>query len=115
MKVSEQFALGAFLSYYPEKLTYDEVIEAMTNRESNAQAQYIDVWQALEDYDYEQIAEWIDDTRSHFEISAKQVIAETGYEVALRELLNYTGGWDITDEDHPIFKARAALSKELDI
>ena len=115
MKPSEQFALDAFLSYYPAKLTYDEVIEAMTDRENNAQAQYIDVWQTVEDYDYEQIAEWIDDTRTHIELSVRQIIADTGYQVALRELLNYTGGWDITDENHPIFKARAVLNWELDI
>lgn len=28
---------------------------------------------------------------------------------ALRELLNYTGGWDLPDEAHPIVQARKAL------
>lgn len=30
---------------------------------------------------------------------------------ATRGLLEYTGGWDITDTSHPIYKARIALDK----
>lgn len=112
MKISEQFALDTWLSYYPVNMTYDQIIGAMTDLSKADQLENLDVWQTVESYDYEQIAEWIEDTRSHFEYSAKLVIAETGYEVALRELLNYTGGWDITDEDHPIYIARKALEKE---
>jgi len=113
MKPSEQFALDSWLSYYPERMSYDQVIEAMTDRKYNSESQYIDVWETVESYDYEQIAEWIEDTRSHFENTVNPMIDQ--YKTALQDLLNYTGGWDITDKDHPIFKARAALNKELDI
>lgn len=30
---------------------------------------------------------------------------------ALRNLLNYTGGWDLTDKSHPIVQARKALER----
>lgn len=30
---------------------------------------------------------------------------------ALQRLLEYTGGWDLTDPDHPIVQARAAIAK----
>ena len=30
---------------------------------------------------------------------------------ALNDLLNYTGGWDLTDPEHPIVKARAVIAK----
>jgi len=30
---------------------------------------------------------------------------------ALKNLLNYTGGWDITDKRHPIYKARVVLKR----
>lgn len=113
MKSSEQFALDTWLSYYPAHSTYDKIIDAMTDREQAHKAEHIDVWQTVEDYDYPQIAEWIDDTREHFANTVKPMIEE--YRTALRELLEYTGGWDLTNEDHPIFKARAALDKELDI
>jgi hypothetical protein len=31
---------------------------------------------------------------------------------ALRDLLDYTGGWDLEDEAHPIVRARRALEGE---
>jgi hypothetical protein len=37
---------------------------------------------------------------------------EERLEEALRELLQYTGGWDIKDPKHPIFKARRALGED---
>lgn len=37
---------------------------------------------------------------------------EEQLEEALRELLQYTGGWDIKDPKHPIFKARKALGED---
>jgi hypothetical protein len=113
MKLSEQFALDTWLSYHPMSMTYDEIIEAMTDRENNAQAQNIDVWQTVETYDYEEVAEFIQDTQTHFKNIVRPVVEE--YKTALQELLQYTGDWDITDKDHPIYKARKLLEKELNI
>ena len=113
MKPSEHFALDTWLSYHPMSLTYDQIIEAMTDRENNAQAQNIDAWEIVEDLDYEHLAQIIDDTREHFANTVRPMIEE--YKTALLELLSYTGGSDVTDPSHPIYKARQLLEKELDI
>ena len=113
MKLSEQFALDTWLSYHPMSMTYDEIIEAMTDRENNAQAQNIDVWQTVETYDYEEVAEFIQDTQTHFENIVRPVVDE--YKTALQDLLQYTGGSDVTDKSHPIYKAHKLLEKELNI
>lgn len=113
MKLSEQFALDTWLSYHPMSMAYDEIIEAMTDRENNAQAQNIDAWEIVETLDYEHLAQIIEDTRTHFENIVRPIVDE--YKTALHDLLQYTGDWDITDKDHPIYKARKLLEKELNI
>jgi hypothetical protein len=110
MKPSEAFALDSWLSYYPENMTYDEIIEAMTDRAQAHKAEHIDVWQIIEDLDYQDVAEYIEDTREHFEQTARLMVED--YKKALQELLDYTGGSDITDKNHPIYKARMVLEKE---
>jgi hypothetical protein len=110
MKPSEAFALDSWLSYYPENMTYDEIIEAMTDRAQAHKAEHIDVWQIIEDLDYQDVAEYIEDTREHFEQTARLMVED--YKKALQELLDYTGGSDITNKDHPIFKACMLLAKE---
>jgi hypothetical protein len=110
MKPSEAFALDSWLSYYPDGMTYQEIIEAMTDREQAHKAEHIDVWQIIEDLDYQDVAEYIEDTREHFEQTARLMVED--YKKALQELLDYTGGSDITDESHPIYKARMVLEKE---
>jgi hypothetical protein len=110
MKPSEAFALDTWLSYYPDGMTYQEIIEAMTDREQAHKAEHIDVWEIVEDHDYPYIAQLIEDAKVHFEQTAKLVLAD--YKTALHDLLNYTGGWDLKDEEHPIYKARMVLEKE---
>jgi hypothetical protein len=112
MKLSEAFALDSWLSYYPENMTYEEIIDAMTDLGKMLKLVNIDVWEIVEDFDYSQIAELIETTRTHFEQTARLAIKETGYKKALQELLEYTGGWDIKNEEHPIYKARMVLIKE---
>jgi hypothetical protein len=107
MKISEAFALDSWLSYYPDGMTYVEIIDAMTDREQAHKAEHIDVWEIVEAQDYPYIAQLIEDDRVHFELALRG----TGLETALRELLDYTGGSDITDENHPIYKARKVLEK----
>jgi hypothetical protein len=109
MKLSEAFALDSWLSYYPEDMTYDEIIEAMTDDEQPHRIEDIDIWGAVADCGYSDVAEFIENTREHFEKTAMLVVTE--YKTALQELLNYTGGWDVTDESHPIYKARKLLEK----
>jgi len=110
MKPSEAFALDTWLSYYPENMTYEEIIDAMTDLGKALRLVNIDVWEIVEDYDYPYVAQLIEDSKVHFEQTAKLVLAN--YKTALQELLEYTGGWDITNEEHPIYKARMALKKE---
>ena len=65
MKVSERFALGQWLSDYPDDKTYDEVLSMITEEHED-----IILWQSIENYPPESIIEMIDDTRSSFESSA---------------------------------------------
>jgi hypothetical protein len=67
MKTSESFALNQWLSYYPENMTYQEIIDAMTIRSESHKAEYIDVWAVVQDYDLDQVADYIEDTRKAFE------------------------------------------------
>lgn len=109
MKVSEAFALDSWLSYYPENMTYEEIIDAMTDDEQPHRIENIDIWGAVVDCGYSEVAEFIENTRTHFEQAARLVVSD--YKKALQELLEYTGGWDLTDEEHPIYKARMVLKK----
>jgi hypothetical protein len=110
MKPSEAFALDSWLSYYPENMAYEEIIDAMTDFGKALRLAHIDVWEIVEDHDYPYIAQLIEDSKVHFEQTARLVVAD--YKKALQELLEYAGGWDITDEEHPIYKARMVLKKE---
>ena len=67
MKTSEAFALNQWLSYYPENMTYSEIIDAMTIRSESHKSEYIDVWEVVADYDLDQVADYIEDTRKAFE------------------------------------------------
>lgn len=110
MKTSEIFALDTWLSCYPMNLTYDVIIKAMTDCEYNAQTQEIGAWEIVEDLDCEHLAQIIEDTRTHFENTVRPMIEK--YRTALLELLSYTGGSDVTDPTHPIYKARQLLEQE---
>ena len=65
MKVSERFALGQWLSDYPDDKTYDEVLSMITEEHED-----IVLWETIENYPPESVIEMIDDTRSSFESSA---------------------------------------------
>lgn len=65
MKVSERFALGQWLSDYPDDKTYDEVLSMITEEHED-----VILWETIENYPPESVIEIIDDTRSSFENSA---------------------------------------------
>jgi hypothetical protein len=65
MKVSERFALGQWLSDYPDDKTYDEVLSMITEEHED-----VLLWEPIENYPPESVIEIIDDTRSSFENSA---------------------------------------------
>ena len=65
MKVSERFALGQWLSDYPDDKTDDEVLSMITEEHED-----VILWEPIENYPPESVIEMIDDTRSSFENSA---------------------------------------------
>ena len=70
---SELFALGEWLSEWPESWTYRQVVNwLIDNSDDHAYADCEDdervwVWELVEDYSGIQIADFIDNTRIHFE------------------------------------------------
>ena len=69
---SELFALGEWLSEWPEHWSYQQVIDwLIDNDESHAYSDNDDervwVWEMVEDYSGTQIASYIANTRRHFE------------------------------------------------
>ncbi len=69
---SELFALGEWLSEWPEYWSYQQVIDwLIDNDESHVYSDNDDervwVWEMVEDYSGTQIASFIANTRQHFE------------------------------------------------
>jgi hypothetical protein len=67
MKTSEHFALDQWLSDYPDNLTYEEIIVILKDPENAWCADDISVWEVVEDCTNDQVAEFIEDTKRHFE------------------------------------------------
>jgi hypothetical protein len=67
MKTSEYFALDEWLTEYPDDLTYDEVITILRSPKRSRQTSCISVWEVAEDWNLEQVASFIEDTKQHFE------------------------------------------------
>ena len=67
MKTSEHFALDEWLSYYPDDLTYDQVIAILRDPENSYSHEDISVWEQVEDCELGQVADFIENTKKHFE------------------------------------------------
>jgi hypothetical protein len=67
MKQSERFALMHWLSDFPNDKTYAEIMEMMRDFNYTWTHEDISVWETVEDCTLEQVADFIDDTRKHFE------------------------------------------------
>jgi hypothetical protein len=67
MKQSERFALMEWLSEFPDDKTYDEIILMLRGDESQWKHEDIDVWEVVENHTLDQVADFIDNTRMHFE------------------------------------------------
>jgi len=67
MKKSENFALNQWLSDYPVNLSYEEIIIVLNNSENEWTIDDISVWQVVEDFTLDQVAEFIEDTKKAFE------------------------------------------------
>ena len=70
---SELFALGEWLSEWPENWTYKQVIDWLINNDDehayadDSNNDRVWVWELVEDYSGTQIAEFIENTRRNFE------------------------------------------------
>ena len=73
MKQSERFALMEWLSEFPDDKTYDEIIE-MLNVDDWVDPD-ISVWEVVESHDLSQIADFIENTRMHFESANGELIS----------------------------------------
>ena len=60
----EQFALDEWLSDYPETMSYEDILLTLTTGDEDNE---ITVWAAMKNNQLSDIAEFIDDTRLHFE------------------------------------------------
>jgi hypothetical protein len=60
----EQFALDEWLSDYPETMSYEDILLTMNTGDEDNE---ITVWAAMENNPLSDIAEYIDNTRAHFD------------------------------------------------
>lgn len=72
MTKSQAFALGEWLSEWPENWSYEQVIDWLMNNEDPAYSDDEDdervwVWEPMEDFSGTQVAGFIENTRCHFE------------------------------------------------
>ena len=72
MTKPQAFALGEWLSEWPENWSYEQVIDWLMNNEDPAYSDDEDdervwVWEPMEDYSGTQVAVFIEDTRKAFE------------------------------------------------
>jgi len=67
MKKSERFALMEWLSDFPDDKTYDEIIVMLNGDEPEWTHEDISVWEVVENLTLDQVADVIENTRTHFE------------------------------------------------
>jgi hypothetical protein len=73
MTYSENFALNQWLSDYPVNLTYEEIITILKNASDEWTIDEIWVWEVVENFTLDQVAEFIEDTRTAFENTIKHM------------------------------------------
>jgi TusA-related sulfurtransferase len=73
MKTSERFALNEWLSDYPDDMSYGEILELMSTDEWTVDE--ITVWEVVENYTLDQVSDFIENTRMHFERVTEKEIA----------------------------------------
>ena len=73
MKKSERFALNEWLSDYPEDLDYYEILELMSQDDWSVDG--ITVWEVVENFTLDQVSDFIENTRMHFERVTEEITA----------------------------------------
>ena len=62
MKTSERFALNEWLSEWPDKATFDDVLYLLLDDDDET----VIPWEAIEDHPRREIADFIANTQTHF-------------------------------------------------
>ena len=73
MKTSERFALNEWLSDYPEDLEYYDILEMMSQDDWSVDG--ITVWEVVENFTLDQVSDFIENTRMHFERVTEEITA----------------------------------------
>ena len=73
MKTSERFALNEWLSDYPDDLKYYDILEMMSQDDWSVDG--ITVWEVVENFTLDQVSDFIENTRMHFERVTEEVTA----------------------------------------
>ena len=73
MKTSEKFALNEWLSDYPDDLEYYDILEMMSQDDWSVDG--ITVWEVVENFTLDQVSDFIENTRMHFERVTEEVTA----------------------------------------
>ena len=71
MKTSERFALNEWLSDYPDDLEYYDILEMMSQDEWSVDG--ITVWEVVENFTLDQVSDFIENTRMHFERVTEEI------------------------------------------
>jgi hypothetical protein len=71
MKTSERFALNEWLSDYPDDMSYGEILELMSTDDWTIDE--ITVWEVVENFTLDQVSDFIENTRMHFERVIEEV------------------------------------------
>jgi len=67
MKTAEHFALDEWLCEYPDNLTYEQIINILQDPGNTWKADDITVWEGVENCTLDQVADYIQNTKKHFE------------------------------------------------
>ena len=73
MKHSEKFALGQWLTWYADSMTYKEIIDAMRDDENIDGCEDFDVFGVVENLPLDYVADLIENTKFCFEHSIKEM------------------------------------------
>lgn len=95
MKQSELFACMQWLTDYPDNMTYDDIYGMLTKDEEQWVHPDIDVWEVVEHHTLEQVADYIDMTKGHFERVTEPLVS------ALRDAIKLAqeNAPDMIDDD----------------
>jgi hypothetical protein len=71
MNTAEQFALDQWLSDYPDDMSYPDILTSLSEPDHVWTMDNISVCSAFETLPLSQVAEFIEDTKTHFEIATR--------------------------------------------